>query len=84
VTKRQVGLFKTPRQLRFHGAQFHGVAAGFKNSQDALAFSNLPSKAIKRGANGCGVVCKIVINRDACHTAAHFHSALHVLKACKC
>jgi hypothetical protein len=35
MTKGQIGFFQTPGQLGFHGAQFHGVAAGFKDCQNA-------------------------------------------------
>ena len=80
VAKRHIGFFQAPGQLGLHGAQLHGVGARLKHRHNALAGLELAAQAIDRGANGGGVVGKVVIHRDAAYLAAQFHAALDVLE----
>ena len=54
VAKRLIGAFQTPGQLRFHGAELHGVAARLKHRQDAGLGPQLTAQAIDGRANGRG------------------------------
>ena len=80
MAKRQIGFFQAPGQLRFHGAQFHGVAAGLKNRQDA-GLAHLAAQTVDSGPDRGGVVGKVVVDGDAVHRAAHFHAAFDVFEA---
>ena len=87
MTKRQIGLLQTPRQLRFHGAEFHGVAARLKHRQDA-GLADAPAQAIQGGANRRRVMGEIVKHLNGLNTAAYaaaqFHAASHILKTRQC
>ena len=61
VAKRQINLFQTPRQLRLHGAEFHGVGPGFEDRQNA-GTANASAQPIDGGSDRGGVVRKVVIN----------------------
>jgi hypothetical protein len=54
------------------------------NTAKMRACAHLAAQAIDRGANGGGVVGKVVVDRDglrACaHMATHLHAAAHILK----
>ena len=83
MAKGQIGFFQTPGQLRFHGAQLHGVAARLKDRQDAGG-AYLAAQAIDGGADRGGVMGKVVVDGDAApfewNGAAHFHAAFDVFK----
>jgi len=88
VTERQVRTLQAPGQQRLHGAEFHGVGARLEHRQDAFARLQGAAQAVQRGADGGGVVRKIVIHGDLAlaHSdcAAHFHAAFDIFKAAQC
>ena len=89
MAKREVSGLQAPRQLRLHGAQFHGVAAGLKHRQDAattgLRQAQPALESVQRRSDGRGVVGEVVINRDGmaltCHSTAHLHAAAYIFEA---
>ncbi len=85
MTKREVCAFQTPWQLRFHGTELHGVGARLEDRQNAPVGPHFAAQPIDRGADGGGVMGKVVINRDgtvrALYLTAHFHASLHIFKA---
>ncbi len=87
MAKGQVGFFQAPGQLGFHGAKLHRVAAWLENRQDP-GLAHLAAQAIDGGANGGGVVGKVVIDGDATSFkwdgAAHFHAAFDIFKRGQC
>ena len=87
VAKGEVGLLQGPGQLALHAAQLHGVAARLEHRQDPAPrrqtrcrrpAGELAPKTVDGGADRRGMVCEIVIDRDAADGAAHFHAALDV------
>lgn len=85
VAKSEVGVFQAPRQLRLHDAKLHGVGTRLEHRQNAFTRFERAVQAVHRGADGSGMMGKVVVNGDVAaggfDGTTQFHAALDVLEA---